>query len=119
MNEVLRREYRDDSQRGVDRFNHVLEVAGIDFRLRLPSARFNRQQGIYAGHRFDPEANPVSETEWQARCGDWLPSAGDRAYVQSLMSRAVVEPGKVASWLAPPRSGIKGRPVDYEYVRSD
>jgi benzoyl-CoA 2,3-dioxygenase component B len=118
MNEVLRREYRDDSQRGMDRFNAVLAAAGIDFRLRLPSTRFNRQQGIYAGHRFDPEGRPIAETEWQARRGDWLPTPDDRAYVQSLMSRAVVEPGKVAHWLAPPRSGIKGRPVDYEYVRA-
>jgi benzoyl-CoA 2,3-dioxygenase component B len=118
MNEVLRREYRDDSQRGVDRFNFVLAAAGLEFRLRLPSARFNRQQGIYAGHAFDPAGRPISETEWQARRGDWLPTPDDRAYVQSLMARAIVEPGKVANWLAPPRSGIKGRPVDYEYVRA-
>ncbi len=119
MNEVLRREYQDDSQRGVDRFNHVLELAAIDLRLALPSARFNRQQGIYAGQPFDPEGKLVSAAEWQARRDMWLPTASDRAYVQSLMARPVVEPGKVASWIAPPRSGIKGRPVDYDYVRMD
>jgi benzoyl-CoA 2,3-dioxygenase component B len=29
----------------------------------------------------------------------------------------VTEPGKMASWIAPPDKGIKDRPVDYEYVR--
>ena len=119
MNEVLRREYCEDSQRGVDKFNRALEAAGIEFRLALPSARFNREQGVYAGHRFDPAGALLSLGEWQARRDAWLPTAQDRAYVQSLMTRAVVEPGKMASWLAPPKAGIKGQPVDYEYVRLD
>jgi benzoyl-CoA 2,3-dioxygenase component B len=29
----------------------------------------------------------------------------------------VVEPGKMANWIAPPKRGVKGRPVDFEYVR--
>ncbi len=29
----------------------------------------------------------------------------------------VVEPGKFANWIAPPANGIKGKPVDFEYVR--
>ncbi len=33
------------------------------------------------------------------------------------MTRAVVTPGQMASWIAPPRTGIKGRPLDWEYVR--
>ena len=118
MNEVLRREYSEDSQRGVDKFNRVLEAAGVDFRLTLPSPRFHREQGIYAGHCFDPRGEPISPAEWRARRDEWLPSASDRAYVASLM-HPVTEPGKVASWIAPPKTGIKGRPPDYEYVRFD
>ena len=34
----------------------------------------------------------------------------------SLMHR-VLEPGKVANWIAAPRRGINGMPVEYEYVR--
>jgi benzoyl-CoA 2,3-dioxygenase component B len=33
------------------------------------------------------------------------------------LMRPVYEPGKVAAWLAAPRSGINGQPLDYEYVR--
>jgi benzoyl-CoA 2,3-dioxygenase component B len=29
----------------------------------------------------------------------------------------VYEPGKIAAWLAPPRNGINGQPLGYEYVR--
>jgi benzoyl-CoA 2,3-dioxygenase component B len=28
----------------------------------------------------------------------------------------VTEPGKMASWIAPPARGINNNPVDYEYV---
>ena len=40
----------------------------------------------------------------------------DKAFVQTLMHR-VVEPGKIAGWIAPPARGIHGKPVDYEYVK--
>jgi benzoyl-CoA 2,3-dioxygenase component B len=33
------------------------------------------------------------------------------------MAGRVVEPGKFANWIAPPRAGISGRPLDFEYVR--
>jgi benzoyl-CoA 2,3-dioxygenase component B len=29
----------------------------------------------------------------------------------------VIEPGKFAHWIAPPRAGINGKPGDFEYVR--
>jgi benzoyl-CoA 2,3-dioxygenase component B len=28
----------------------------------------------------------------------------------------VYEPGKIASWVAPPKSGINGQPFEYDYV---
>jgi benzoyl-CoA 2,3-epoxidase subunit B len=33
------------------------------------------------------------------------------------MSGRVVEPGKFANWIAPPRRGIKSQSLDFEYVR--
>jgi benzoyl-CoA 2,3-epoxidase subunit B len=117
MNAVLRDAYIRDCQRGVDRWNATLArfgVRGLD--LRLPSARFNRQVGTYAGARFDPEGRMIGEAEWEQRRGEWLPSGADERYIQSLM-RPVYERGKVASWIAPPAKGINGKPVDFEYVR--
>ena len=54
--------------------------------------------------------------EWDKKVGDWLPTADDKAYIQSLMQQ-VVEPGKMAGWIAPPDRGINNNPVEYEYVR--
>ncbi|MBP6831922.1 MAG: benzoyl-CoA 2,3-epoxidase subunit BoxB, partial [Deltaproteobacteria bacterium] len=81
--------------------------------------RFNRNVGLYAGMRFNPAGELISEEAWQAGVGQWLPTAADRAYVLSLMTKPVYEPGKMAHWIAPPKQGIKGRPVDFEYVRHD
>lgn len=35
----------------------------------------------------------------------------------SAPNRMLAQAGKIAAWLAPPRSGINGQPLDYEYVR--
>jgi benzoyl-CoA 2,3-dioxygenase component B len=118
MNEVLRDEYIKDNQRGVDQWNKTLEGAGIATRLVLPSRRFNRHIGIYAGGSFSPEGEPISADDFARRRDEWLPSAEDRAYVQSLM-KPVLTPGKMANWIAPPLKGIDGRPAEFEYVRLD
>ncbi len=116
LNEVLRAEYIKDCQRGVDRWNKTIAEEGVDFVIRLPSNRFHRQIGIYAGHAFDPDGKPMSMDQWQARRGEWLPDAADEVYVKSLM-QPVVEPGKIAGWIAPPAKGINGQPERFEYVR--
>jgi benzoyl-CoA 2,3-dioxygenase component B len=116
LNEVLRDDYIKDSIAGVQRWNKVIEKAGIPFRLKTPHKAFHRQIGTLAGVKVSPEGNVVSEAEWNARKNEWLPSDEDRAYVGSLMGR-VVEPGKFANWIAPPAMGINRQPVDFEYVR--
>ncbi len=117
MNEVLRDDYVIDCQRGVDKWNRAIKEAGLDVELTLPHRRFNRNVGLYAGQRFDPKGNPISESEWAAHVSEWLPTEADRVYVKSLMTKPIYEPGKMAHWIAAPKQGIKGRPVDFEYVR--
>ncbi len=116
MNEVLRDAYIDDNRRGVDMWNKTIAEHGIDFRLKLPSRRFNRRIGIYAGLHFTPEGEPMAREEFDRRRDEWLPSETDRAYVRSLM-QPVVEPGRIAGWIAPPTKGINGQPLEFEYVR--
>ena len=116
LNEVLRDDYIKDSVAGVERWNKVLTKAGIPFQLRVPHKAFNRNIGALAGANVTPEGQVVSETEWKARAGEWLPSTEDRAFVASLMGR-VVEPGKFANWIAPPAMGINRMPVEFDYVR--
>ncbi|TMA92288.1 MAG: hypothetical protein E6J63_03370 [Deltaproteobacteria bacterium] len=84
--------------------------------LRLPHRRFHRSVGPCAGLFFDPGGKLISEAEFKARESEWLPTAEDRAFVKSLM-HPVVDPGKMASWVAAPAKGINGMPVGFEYVR--
>jgi benzoyl-CoA 2,3-epoxidase subunit B len=118
LNEVLRDEYVADCQRAVKKWNRTIAAEGVTFELTLPSRRFNRSMGMYAGHTFDPEGNPISKDEFERRRPEWLPTPEDRAYVRSLM-KPCLEPGQMASWIAPPQKGVEGTPLDYEYVRGD
>jgi benzoyl-CoA 2,3-dioxygenase component B len=116
MNEVLRDAYIADCDRVVRRWNKALEEEGVDFQVELPHRRVFRRQGVYSDHHFDPQGNLIDEAAWNARVGDWLPTQDDREYLASLMN-PVHEAGKMAQWVAAPRRGIDGHPVEFEYVR--
>jgi benzoyl-CoA 2,3-dioxygenase component B len=116
MNEVSRAAYVKDCDIGVQRWNRLIQEAGHDSRLALPSLRFRRLVGAWAGIHTDPQGKPISAEEWRAQQYDWLPSAQDRAFVGSLM-QGVTESGKFAGWIAPPDGGINNLGLAYEYVR--
>ncbi|GID97631.1 benzoyl-CoA 2,3-epoxidase subunit BoxB [Amorphoplanes digitatis] len=115
LNTDLRSEYIDDCQIGVNRWNKILESAGLAQRLRLPHPAFNRRVGAFAGIEASPDGERIPDDEWERRKSAWLPTALDKTLVLSLM-RPVYEPGKIAAWIAPPRQGINGKPFAYEYV---
>ncbi|MBV8756998.1 MAG: benzoyl-CoA 2,3-epoxidase subunit BoxB [Deltaproteobacteria bacterium] len=116
LNEVLRTEYIKDCQRGVDRWNKTIREEGIDFELRLPDHKFHRQIGMWSNNRFAPSGEMLDDAQWNARKGDWLPNDQDEGFIKSLM-QPVYEPGKMASWIAPPAKGINALPAEFEYVR--
>jgi benzoyl-CoA 2,3-epoxidase subunit B len=116
LNEVLRTEYIKDCQRGVDRWNKTIKDEGLDFELKLPSNKFHRQIGMWAGTCFTPDGQLIDQATWTARRGEWLPTDADETYIKSLM-HPVYERGKMASWIAPPIKGINGLPGDFEYVK--
>jgi benzoyl-CoA 2,3-dioxygenase component B len=116
LNEVLRDDYIRDSVAGVERWNKVIDKAGLPFRLKVPHKAFHRNIGGLAGLKVSPQGQVVSDAEWNAKVGEWLPTAADRAFVTSLMGR-VVEPGMFANWIAPPAVGINRQPADFEYIR--
>jgi benzoyl-CoA 2,3-dioxygenase component B len=116
LNERLRDDYIADCQAGVDRWNKIIEKAGLPFRLTLPHKAFNRKIGTFAGARVNPQGKPVSEAEWTHHSREWLATAEDHAFVRSLMGR-VSEAGRYANWIAPPARGIDNKGLDFEYVR--
>jgi benzoyl-CoA 2,3-dioxygenase component B len=117
LNTDLRREYIDDCQNGVTRWNRILEEAGLPQRLRLPHAAFNRKVGAFSGIEATPAGEAIAVEEWERRKGEWLPTEVDKTYVRSLM-QPVHERGKIAAWIAPPRQGINGKPFDYSTCTS-
>ncbi len=116
MNAVLQDSYRNDCERALGRWNKSLEKAGRSERLSLPSARFNRLQGVFMGFSALPDGTPTTRENWQRERDTFLPTEADRDYVKSLMAK-VYEPGKMANWIAAPAKGVNGQPQDCEYVR--
>ena len=116
LNEVLRDEYVADCERAVRKWNHTIKKSGVEFELKLPSRRFNRSMGMYAGLHFDLDGNPITEEQFEAGRAKWLPTAEDRDFVKSLMV-PVYEPGKIANWIAPPKKGVNKQPFEFEYVK--
>jgi benzoyl-CoA 2,3-epoxidase subunit B len=116
INARLRDDYILEIQAGLDRWNRVPEKTGAAFRFTLPHLGFHRRIGNFAGRQISPAGEVLSESAWNSREQDWLPTPADHAYIESLMGR-VVERGKFANWIAPPVRGIKGMPIDFEYVR--
>jgi len=109
-------DYIADCQGGIERWNKVIEKAGIDFRITQPHKGFNRRIGEFRGHRLSPDGRLLGEAEWEAGKGAWLPNDADMAFIDSLM-KPCVEPGRYASWIAPPRVGINQQAGDFEYVK--
>ena len=59
---------------------------------------------------------PISATAFAEKSRGWLPTPEDRAYLKEIQ-KPVLEPGKIAGWVAPPARGINGQPFEFEYVR--
>ncbi len=116
MNEVLRDDYIADNEKSLEKWNLELAKHHIDYKLALPSKRFNRTVGIYSEHHYGPDGMPLSRAEFEAQRSFWLPTREDREHVHSLMQQVVAR-GKMAGWIAPPLKGINALPEDFEYVR--
>jgi len=115
LNTDLRAEYISDCQNGVDRWNRILADASTGIELHLPHVAFNRKVGAFANIEATPSGSVLSAAEWAEAKSSYLPTDADKSHVLALM-QPVYEPGKIASWIAPPKVGIDGRPADYDYV---
>jgi len=116
LNEIMRESYLKDCEIGLKRWNRAIERAGSSFRLTLPAMQFRRSIGAWAGQPVDPAGNRIGKEMFENQLSSWIPSEADRAFVRSLMHK-VIEPGKMAGWIAPPERGINNLPVEYEYVK--
>jgi len=116
LNMRLRDDFVCDAAGGVERWNRIIEGAHLAFRFTLPHIAFHRHIGEFASAHADPEGTLMSAEAWRQRRDDYLPSADDGAFIASLMKPGH-EKGAFASWIAPPRVGIDGKPGEFEYVK--
>jgi len=116
LNMRLRDDYTADCQKGVDRWNKIIEATGVKFHLGLPHVAFHRHIGEFRDIVATPTGEPLDKGAWEKRKDEWLPSTADGDFIAGLM-QPVVEPGKFASWIAPPKVGIDNKPGDFEYVK--
>ncbi|PCI57760.1 MAG: benzoyl-CoA 2,3-epoxidase subunit BoxB [Gammaproteobacteria bacterium] len=116
INSRLLDDYHDDAAGGLGRWNKVIKRAGFDFKLTLPYKGFSRKIGTFSEDFITPDAQVVTEAEWNAKKDEWLCTDSDNAFIQSLMVPCK-EKGKYAGWIAAPRVGINNQPEDFEYVK--
>jgi benzoyl-CoA 2,3-epoxidase subunit B len=105
-----------DCAKGVDRWNKIIEKAGVKFRLELPHTGFHRQIGEFGDIHVTPSGIIVDDATWARTRDEYLPSVEDGDFIGSLM-QPVVEPGTFADWIAPPKVGIDNKPGDFEFVK--
>jgi benzoyl-CoA 2,3-epoxidase subunit B len=116
VNMRLRDDYTADCQRGLDRWNKVIDRTGVAFKFELPHVGFHRDIGEFKDVKVTPAGEIIDDAIWRRGIDGWLPSKADGDFIVSLM-QPVSEPGQFASWIAPPRIGIDNKPGDFEYVK--
>jgi benzoyl-CoA 2,3-dioxygenase component B len=116
INMRLRDDYTADCQRGLDRWNKIIERTGVAYKLELPDVAFHRHIGEFKDIHAAPDGRMIDDATWNREKDKWLPSSDDGEFIKSLM-KPVSEPGQFASWIAPPRVGIDNKPGDFEYVK--
>ena len=116
LNMRLRDDYTNDCNKGVARWNKIIEATGIKFELKLPHVAFHRHIGEFRDVVATPAGDLMDKAAWEKSKDAWLPSSSDGDFIESLM-QPVIERGKFASWIAPPKVGIDNKPGDFEYVK--
>ena len=96
--------------------NSVAEATGIKFELALPHVAFHRHIGEFRDVEATTTGELLDGAKWTKMKDDFLPSDADGDFIAGLM-QPVVEPGKFASWIAPPKVGIDNKSGDFEYVK--
>ena len=117
LNMRLRDDFVADCQGGVNRWNKVIEKAGIPFRLALPHVAFNRKIGEFSRIEADPEGRAVPAEQWAAQPRPLAALDGGQPLHRLAHARRSTAPASSPPWIAPPKVGIDNRPGDFEYVK--
>ncbi len=82
LNMRLRDDYTQDCAKGVERWNKIIEKAGVNFRFELPHTAFHRQIGEFRDVNATPKGIILSDAEWAKAKSEYLPSTRGRRFHQ-------------------------------------
>ena len=112
----LRDDYVVDCNVGVGALEQGDRELGIPFEIKLPHVAFHRHIGEFSRTKADVDGKSSRDAEWEKRRRRF-PAVRRRQGFHRKPDAAAVEPGKFASWIAPPKVGIDNKPGDFEYVK--
>src|SRR6202020_288834 len=64
INMRLRDDYTADCQRGLDRWNKIIDKTGVAFRFELPHVGFHREIGEFKDVKVSPAGKLIDEATW-------------------------------------------------------
>ena len=65
INMRLRDDYTADCQRGLDRWNKIIDRVGVSFKFELPHVAFHRQIGEFRDVQASPSGQLLDDAAWQ------------------------------------------------------
>jgi benzoyl-CoA 2,3-dioxygenase component B len=95
INMRLRDDYTADCQRGLDRWNKIIDKTGVALQIRTAACRLPPPDRRVQGREVSPKGELIDEATWNRDKGQWLPSKDDGDFIGSLM-QPVTEPGQFA-----------------------
>src|SRR6201999_3228778 len=87
INMRLRDDYTADCQRGLDRWNKIIDRTGVAFKFVLPHVGFHRQIGEFKDVKVSPAGELIDDDAWNRGKSQWLPSSDDGDFIASLMRK--------------------------------
>jgi hypothetical protein len=93
----------------------VLADEGVSASVSICRTAFSPARRRVRRAHFDLEGNLISREEFER--ASRMAADDGRSRVRAQPDASGDEPGKIANWIAPPATGIKGKPFEFEYVR--
>ena len=87
MNRILQDKYVEDCHGHFVAWNNIIRKAGIDYELTLPSPRFNRSMGPFAGLTYTTNGEFVTGVTPTELADRYSPTDDDREYLKSIMQQ--------------------------------
>jgi benzoyl-CoA 2,3-dioxygenase component B len=104
INAVMRRQFIAEVAKTVDHWNISLKQLNVEFELKIPDERFNREIGPCSGLPFGPNGELISG-DTEAAMADYFPKAKSLLQVKGLMKRVLAD-NECASWISLPSFGL-------------